>query len=976
MEIDPKIEEILLDLKDEPPSDDPKYFYKNSKLLSNYIAVLHACKIANIHLCVYGPPGAGKTSGTRAFGRIISKDPNKRFDFEMHSFHAGTKPNHYYGTTTLKEGKIYYKNGTLTNSLINGYIFIADELNLSSISNMNALAPALEMNLNHSIYFPGIETPINIHPNFFFVVCQNEIGTIGRNNLPPNIIKRFKEIFYPSQQIEDIAQICKDINNSLYDLGEDKVIEEKKAEKLGEFMIKLNSENFSEISQWSLRDINKLFQRQIKQSKVSGIYQGITFCHNLLFYTLSSVSKEEIPNVKEKVIQIIQSVFNLTTEERNNLNNCFNSKAELKYDSQGYLCIFKGNCCISFELFKQMFITADKPNIQENPIMKLTSLLEDLFQISLASDKEPILLIGPSGYKTFLAQKVLSNAKTITLNQESSVEQLLGASSFFPKSEVNDFYLRLIVLICRLNNYKDLKDKLKNGTLTKDDINRIIEEKKGDLPPSFFYAINRCRDRIFMKRNEDEESNALSNMIIEFRPGLFLNAILGGSCLILKNLSNLPTIILERFNELFSGKCNITINEDIPNTITPETNKELSEFNKNFRVFGTCPPGATSQLSEAVISRFTLIYVGEYALEEQKTVLQSYCDLNKLNTITDDNINNIIEYSQSLNNSFSGINFTLFQMINLLQLAHDINVKLNNFGKNKFMNKDFVLSLIIYYSARGLLDNREPGILKRLCDIVNLNNPPEEKLEKFKSSIEISEEDGEKGIRSKITNLIIKSPYTKEIDKDIAFTLQFNEMVEIIHFGLANNVPVILEGMPGQGKQLCINYISEFLGYEVVNIMISQSTKVEDLLGKNIITRDKNRNIKVILNETKLSKALKKQNVGNKKERELIFVFNNLNNASPAVLELLTSIFDKNQDNVLLSDGSTIPKNPINIIGILKPQNGANKDKLPPTLVYSSLYHIVLEPDEDSIKKIIEKKLEKEEFKGDFNRLIEQKNYS
>jgi hypothetical protein len=36
-------------------------------------------------------------------------------------------------------------------------------------------------------------------------------------------------------------------------------------------------------------------------------------------------------------------------------------------------------------------------------------------------------------------------------------------------------------------------------------------------------------------------------------------------------------------------------------------------------------------------------------------------------------------------------------------------------------------------------------------------------------------------------------------------------MIEIIHFGLVNNVPVILEGMPGQGKQLCINYISELL---------------------------------------------------------------------------------------------------------------------------------------------------------------------
>ena len=69
-------------------------------------------------------------------------------------------------------------------------------------------------------------------------------------------------------------------------------------------------------------------------------------------------------------------------------------------------------------------------------------------------------MIGPSGYKTFLAQKFLSNAKTITLNQESSVKQLLGSPSFFSKSEVKDFYLRLIVLICRLNNYKELNQKL------------------------------------------------------------------------------------------------------------------------------------------------------------------------------------------------------------------------------------------------------------------------------------------------------------------------------------------------------------------------------------------------------------------------------------------------------------------------------------------------------------------------------------
>ena len=50
--------------------------------------------------------------------------------------------------------------------------------------------------------------------------------------------------------------------------------------------------------------------------------------------------------------------------------------------------------------------------------MKLSSLLDDLFKINLTNDKEPILLIVSSRYKTFLIQKFLSNIKTITLNQE------------------------------------------------------------------------------------------------------------------------------------------------------------------------------------------------------------------------------------------------------------------------------------------------------------------------------------------------------------------------------------------------------------------------------------------------------------------------------------------------------------------------------------------------------------------------------
>ena len=65
--------------------------------------------------------------------------------------------------------------------------------------------------------------------------------------------------------------------------GEEKVIKEEQAGKLGEYMIKLNSNNFSEIYQWTLRDINKLFQRQIQQYKFQ-VYKMVSHFFNLYYF--------------------------------------------------------------------------------------------------------------------------------------------------------------------------------------------------------------------------------------------------------------------------------------------------------------------------------------------------------------------------------------------------------------------------------------------------------------------------------------------------------------------------------------------------------------------------------------------------------------------------------------------------------------------------------------------------------------------
>ena len=116
---------------------------------------------------------------------------------------------------------------------------------------------------------------------------------------------------------------------------------------------------------------------------------------------------------------------------------------------------------------------------------------------------------------------------------------------------------------------------------------------------TFYYAVKNLQKKLFSEENINEKS--LINMEIEFKPGLILSAILNKKSLILKDMPQVKTIILERFNELFSGKHNLTLEEDIPGTLTTKENKELRNFNKDFRVIATCKPGEELKLSEALL---------------------------------------------------------------------------------------------------------------------------------------------------------------------------------------------------------------------------------------------------------------------------------------------------------------------------------------------------------------------------------------
>ncbi|OHT04875.1 hypothetical protein TRFO_27550 [Tritrichomonas foetus] len=923
-------------------STDDKFFYENSDALKNFMAKLMAYSLIEQPICVSGPTGAGKTSAARSFARMRPCHSVSKPAFQMHSFHSSTKTSQFYGTTTLSDGKINFHEGTLTVALKRGDVFIADEFNLSTQSVMKSLAPALEPSVGNNIFIPGIGQSINISSEFFFIACQNELGTIGRNAIPETIAHRFVNIDYPKPKLGDIQSICLSISKEGYAKSEKNPTSHIEAENIAKYMLGLNEMKNPYIPSWSLRDITKIFRRIKYQHTFFTDYIGITFYHNVLFYTLSAVSSNDIDKVIPKINNLMISAFNLTPSQADEYINCYKADPVI-YEYEKNYFVKKNNAGVSVNLIlKQMKAKTKSDDISY--CYRLKSLWNAVFQVSLSDEREPILLMGNSGFKTFLASLFKYDAQIIALNQETSVAQLLGSSGFFTTSEAKLFYLKNLCHICQKTEFiPELQQKWKDATLNTKDIDSIINFGKERSPASFSYAIEHLAER-FLSHCEEDKSCVLANTTLEFRPGLFLNAILQKKSLILKDLSNLPTIVLERFNELFSGKQNITLTEDIHNTFTSENYKELTDFSDSFRVFATCPANSPSKLSEAVLSRFSVVSTPEYQLEEQILVLQSYVNINGLN-FDESDIDLLTNFTRDYNaKSKRYMSFPqLIKTIDLTSLLND---------KTGIENQKINLGISLFRIIGGLIESPEQK--KNLFSLINncicSSLLSEEFLSINDCPLEPREFDGKNGLFSKMTQLFLPNPYAKNISSVISFTPLFCDLLDILHLGMTLHNPIIFEGPPGQGKHAAINYIANMLNLNVIYIMISQSTKVDDLLGKVTISR-KEDGIHVEMLETKLVEVIRAQeNV----ENSSIVVLENINNASPAVLNALVPIFNRYIDSILLPNGETLIKGSFNLIGIFNTQQvSSSKDKLPSALINSSIYHIVRKPDSSEIARII-----------------------
>ena len=856
-------------------------------------------------------------------------------------------------------------------------------MNLTSEETMNSLGPILEENIKNKIFIPGLSNREKINNLFLFISCQNLSNILGRKQLTNLLKSRIKIIAYPEQSfitngITDFENICINVNDSLSSKRYNNIecVSFEEAKNIGKFILRFNDKNEGFIYNLNFRDVKKILKRVYFQNDNKFSYFGFNIYNNILFYILAQTKEKDKEKMSKYIIPLLAEIFNennyynddyyynesfypnyskqiISNKIKTELEECFYSETKF-IEENGVIFLSKGKCKINVD---SILTKNDKNNILE--YNKLDTFLESFFLSKLALNDEPLLILGDTGYKTYLAEKLLNNKSyIINLNPETKLNYLLGASIFFSKNEAAEFYLKNYLNLVIDDFSKERKFNYYKKNINKD--GKILDEKTKEILKNYLKD-NDCsiKNKICIKlldkltKNSDKKENLiLENIVLEYNPGLITYAYLGKENIILKNLSYLDTSIIERFNELFSESQIITLNEDIHKTFTDEKDKILKL--EHIRTIATSYSEYESKLSEAIASRFTLVEVNPYNEKEENVMIRLYSKENNLK-IKEEIFQILEDFSFDYKNTFDQ-RLSLNQKLNIINILSLINNDIDEPVKNA--------KLTLYMLTKNSFKNRNSEKLKKLKEILNY------KFIEYKNGeapLTIEKKNHNLQLVSKITKLNIDINHHEEILNDnIYFHKNFSELVDIIHFSLKSKVGLIIEGMKGQGKKTAINYIANLLGYNILNIYLNESTKIEDILG-SLVFENENNELKMLNVKTDFLKAIESKVY-------TIIIFHNINKANSSIIDLIANFYRKKRSIYNINLNKIEPQYNYNFfICIFNYENSIKgQDYLPSSLTHNSIYFQMENNAINYLNEIIIKKFQNnnnfyEEHKKFFN---------
>ena len=389
------------------------------------------CNYANMVLFAYytklpvlleGPAATGKTSLVEFLGKWLKEEQASILYKTINS--ESTSVQDYFGTfIPCGDGNFADLRGPLTTAICHGSFFLADEFNLAEPSVLNALFPLLEG--RRLICNPVSGEYLTVKDGFLFFATQNNAMYADRKQLPQSLRNRFLQAQVGDFAEGELAFILKHRKFSgkvPFKFSKDTELLEKAAKAIDE-AVQRSGVLFGTKSttKMTIRDLIKWVERYISLGQ-SKMVDGRPVSLAAAGLTMLAPKLKPMPSVRESVSVI------LTAMQRAGL-------ADIPDDLQSACCSFSnenptlndGVVSLQAQFLGNMRVVSEMNNPE--PYMRSFAQLH----ISLKCH-EPVLLIGPTTFKTKLARdylcgcnkKGLGNVVVVQLSSDTQVGDIVG----------------------------------------------------------------------------------------------------------------------------------------------------------------------------------------------------------------------------------------------------------------------------------------------------------------------------------------------------------------------------------------------------------------------------------------------------------------------------------------------------------------------------------------------------------------------
>ncbi|KAL3933399.1 MAG: hypothetical protein SGPRY_000294, partial [Prymnesium sp.] len=438
-----------------------------------YAEQLYYADVCDLPVLLEGPAAVGKTALVQA---LCSKVNDGKL-YRVNNTQTTTIED-YLGSQMPTGGGFEYQDGELIKAMKTGGWFLADEFNLADPNIMSMLSPLLEG--QGSLRLEGEHEPVRTHPRFRFFATQNDSNYAGRNKLPPTLRARFLEMQVHTFEMEDILEIWQ----SRIRAGST-LLKNAQAQLIAEVYSALRSNGSPQVS-LTMREIEKwcssksgrfgLFKRHAPQA----LPNDLLYCAGLSLLLPRFVERSVD---HDSILRTFASVFDnagIVTAPENGFSGRLNvvvHKQKQKYLEQNIAHFVRqqrgGNLA---ELSPQLQLKVER-------MTESLTLQRCLSQLLLATEcKEPVLLVGPTAYKSY----VLQLWAELRCNEEKSSrlnsDEILSIAYLSPDSEASDllgqlspYSLELLVenLLTLASDLREIVGKLLCGTSWGPDFSRF-----------------------------------------------------------------------------------------------------------------------------------------------------------------------------------------------------------------------------------------------------------------------------------------------------------------------------------------------------------------------------------------------------------------------------------------------------------------------------------------------------------------------